>query len=281
MGGADLNHSGIVTAALVARTVAALLEEAVRGHVDGVGHVAGNVKQHVAVALHGGLVPVTSTYLVFANYMMPSMRMASVMNLPVIFTFCHASVYEVRDGVTHIPVEHLDQLRLIPNLTTFRVYDMAECKAAYDWFYLNKKPMCLCVSKVATEQVLSSEDMTGGAYFLTQDKAKINIISSGADIQIALELKNALDKEEIVANVISMLSMEVFDKQPKKFKSKFFNKPTIIIETSTAVKYFKYVDESHIFNVTKHGVSGDSASIKQYYGFDIKTLVEKVKKLLK
>lgn len=250
-------------------------------------NIAMGIREHAmgaianGIALHGGLIPVTSTYLVFANYMMPAIRMACVMNLPVVFTFCHSSVYEVRDGVSHIPVEHLDHLRLTPNLTTFRVCDMAECKMAYDWFYEHKAPMCLCVSKTANEQYLSNEDMLGGAYYLTNDKAQLNIMSSGADLDIALSLKEELKKDNITANVISMISLEVFEKQSAKFKSKFLNKPLFVVETSTCVKYLKYTSAKHIFNVSKYGVSGDSASLKAYYGYDVKTLSNKIKKLLK
>ena len=250
-------------------------------------NIAMGIREHAmgaianGIALHGGLVPVTSTYLVFANYMLPAIRMASIMDLPVIFTFCHSSVYEVRDGVSHIPVEHLDQLRIIPNLTTFRVHDMAECKAAYDWFYQNQKPICLCVSKTANEQILSSEDMSVGAYFATKDDAEINIMSSGSDVDIALELKTALAKQGVVANIISMLSMEVFEAQPQSVKAKFLKKPLFVVETSTCVKYYKYTAESNIFNVSKFGVSGDSSSIKNYYGYDVNVLAKKIIKILK
>lgn len=123
--------------------------------------------------------------------------------------------------------------------------------------------------------------MTLGAYFVTNDKTDINIMSSGADVQIALELKEELKRENINANVISMLSLEVFENQPNKIKSKFMNKPLFVVETSTCVKYLKYTDERKIFNITKYGISGDSASLKAYYGFDLKTLVSKIKKEIK
>ncbi len=233
------------------------------------------------IALHGGLVPIASTFLVFSQYALPAIRMAGIMNLPVIFTFSHSTAHEINDGITHIPVEQIDQLRLIPNLTTFRPFDMAEFKSSYDWFYENKRPMCLCVSKTKDEPTLSKEDMGGGAYFVTNDKAQINLLSSGADLSIAFALKKELEKENIVANVVSMLSLEVFESQHKQFKNKFFNKPTFILETSTCAKYFKYVPASHIFNVSKFGTSGDSVSLKAYYGFDLKTLQKNIKKLIK
>ena len=249
-------------------------------------NIAVGIREHAmgaianGIALHGGLIPICSTFLAFSNYMLPPIRMAGIMNLPVVFAFSHSSGYDVTDGITHVPVEQLDQLRLMPNITTFRPYDMSECVSAYDWFFTNKKPMCLCVSKTATNSVNSKEDMGVGAYFITQDKAEINILSSGADIAIAMELKEELKKENINANVISMLSMEVFENQPAKVKSKFLNKPLFVVEASTCVKYLKYVDEKHIFNVSKYGVSGDSASIKTYYGYDTKTLAGKIKKIV-
>ncbi len=250
-------------------------------------NIAVGIREHAmgaianGIALHGGLIPICSTFLVFSNYMLPAIRMAGIMDLPVVFTFSHSAGYEIGDGITHIPVEQLDQLRLMPNITTFRPYDMVECVASYDWFFENQKPMCLCVSKTATYPINSKEDMSVGAYFVTNDKADINIISSGADVQIALELKEELKKENITANVISVPSLEVFENQPQKIKNKFLNKPLFVIEASTCAKYLKYTDEKKIFNSTKFGVSGDSENIKKHFEFDLKTLVNKIKKEIK
>lgn len=242
-------------------------------------HAMGSIAN--GIALHGGIVPVVATFLVFSNYMVPAIRMAGIMNLPVVFTFTHSSSYEIADGITHIPVEQLDQLRLLPNVATFRVFDSAECKYAYDWFFKNNKPMCLCVSKTSVSPVNSKEDMTGGAYFITQEKTNVNIVSSGADVQIALGVQEELKKENIIANVVSVPCLEVLEQQSKKFKEKIFTNKTFVIETSTCAKYFKYVDENHVFNVAKYGISGDSASIRQYYGLDNKNLINKIKKELK
>lgn len=247
-------------------------------------NIAMGIREHAmgaianGIALHGGLVPVTSTFLSFANYMMAAIRMACIMDLPVIFTFSHSTPYEMQDGITHVPVEQLDQLRLMPNLTVFRPFDMTECVAAYDWFYNNQKPMCLCVSKNKSEQINSSEDMSKGAYFVTKDKAQINLMASGSDISIALDVKKQLAMDGVTANVISMLSMEVFDEQASAVKSKFLNKPLYVIESSTATKYLKYTNQSNIFNTNKFGVTGDSNYLKTYFGIDTKTIANKIKK---
>ena len=233
------------------------------------------------IALHGGLIPVTSTFLSFSNYMLPPMRMASVMKLPIIFTFSHSSSYDNADGISHVPVEQIDQLRLIPDLTTFRPCDSAELKASYDWFFENKKPMCLCVAKSSVTPVLSNEDMSCGAYFVTNDKADINIMASGTEVEIALSVKEELKKQNIVANVVSMLSLEVFEKQPEKVKSKFLNKPLFVIETSTCVKYLKYANEKHIFNIKQFGLTGNPEDLKRHFCFETKCIATKIQKLLK
>ncbi|MBQ8615089.1 MAG: transketolase, partial [Clostridia bacterium] len=250
-------------------------------------NIAVGIREHAmgaianGIALHGGLVPITSTFLVFSNYMLPSIRMAGIMNLPVIFTFSHSSAYDIADGITHVPVEQLDQLRLIPNITTFRPCDSAEIKSAYDWFYQNKKPMCLCVSKTATQPINSKEDMGGGAYFVTNEKASMNIMASGTDVELALQLQFELKKEKIIANVISMISLEVFENQSKQYKNKFLSKPLFVVETSTCAKYLKYTSEDKIFNISKFGISADSVNMQTYYGYDLKNLVNKIKKTLK
>lgn len=249
-------------------------------------NIAVGIREHAmgaianGIALHGGLVPICSTFLVFSNYMLPAIRMAGIMNLPVVFNFSHSSGYEVNDGITHVSVEQLDQLRLIPNVTTFKVYDSAEIKFAYDWFMMNNKPMCLCTSKTKVEQTLSKEDMSCGAYFITNDKSKINIMASGAEVPVALVLKDELKKHNIESNVISMVSLEVFEKQPNKVKSKFLNKPLFVVEASTGVKYLKYTTEDKIFNVNKFGISADSENMKKYFGLDISSIAKKIIKTM-
>jgi len=249
-------------------------------------NIAMGIREHAmgaianGIALHGGLVPITSTFISFSNYMMPSIRMACIMNLPVVFTFSHSTPYEMQDGVTHVPVEQLDQLRLIPNLTVFRPYDMAECAQSYDWFYANQKPMCLCVSKNKSEQINSNEDMSKGAYFVTKDKAQINIMASGSDLSIAMDVKKLLADLDVTSNIISVISLEVFDKQANSVKAKFLNKQLFVIESSTAMGYLKYVKPDHLFNINKFGITADSNALKSYFGIDAKTIVNKIKKIV-
>lgn len=231
------------------------------------------------IALYGGLVPVCSTFLTFSNYMLPPIRMAGIMNLPVIFTFSHSTAYDVSDGITHVPVEQIDQLRLIPNITTFRPSDIVEIKSAYDWFYKNKKPICLCVSKSSSKFI--GVENNNGAVFVTHDEADINIWASGTEVELALQVKEELNKSNIKANVVSVASLEVFDQLPSKNKKQFLNKPIFVIEASSCIKYLKYTSEDHIFNMKDFGMSGDGESIRNHFGYVADVIAKKINKLQK
>ena len=248
-------------------------------------NVAIGIREHAmgaianGIALHGGLVPICSTFLVFSNYMMPAIRMAGIMNLPVIFTFSHSSAYDIADGITHVPVEQLDQLRLIPNITTFRPTDIYEIKSTYGWFYENKKPICMCLSK-SSSQFIGVENKKG-ITFVTNDKADINIFASGTEVELALSVKEELSKQNIKANVVSVLSLELFDKMDKKYKKQFTNKPIYVVESSSCVKYLKYTTEDKIFNIKDFGISADSNNMKKHFGLVAEIIANKILKLQK
>ncbi|MBE5741608.1 MAG: hypothetical protein E7351_03695 [Clostridiales bacterium] len=250
-------------------------------------NIAIGIREHAmgaianGMALHGGLVPVVSTFLSFSNYMLPPIRMAGIMNLPVIFTFSHSSSYDAGDGITHVPVEQIDQIRLMPNITVVRPHDMAEIAQSYNSFFIDKNPMCLCVSKASSNFIGKKKDMDKGAYFVTHDDAKINIMASGSEVDIAMAVKDVLAKQNIIANVISVPSIEIFERQSEKYKATMLDKPLFVIETSTCIKYLKYTREEYIFNIQDYGVSGDSESIKSHFGYNANTIAKTIIKKLK
>ncbi|MBR6778938.1 MAG: transketolase [Clostridia bacterium] len=249
-------------------------------------NIAVGIREHAmgaianGIALHGGFVVTCSTFLTFSNYMMPAIRMAGIMNLPVLFAFSHSSVYETPDGVTHIPVEQLDQLRIIPNMTVVRPCCLNECAAAYETFFKRKRPMCLSLSRGDLPGYPIYENMDKGAYLMTNNKAEINIMASGSEVSIAMQVKDIL-KGKLIANVISVPSLEIFDEQTKAYKNKILNKPIFVIESSTCVKYLKYTTEDKIFNVCDFGVSGDEINLKKHFGYDANIIAEKILKIIK
>lgn len=251
-------------------------------------NIAVGIREHAmgaianGIALYGGLNVITSTFLTFSNYMIQPIRMAAIMNLPVMFTFSHASFIDSNDGITHTSVEQLDQLRLLPNTIVTRPADIEECATCYDVWLRNNKPMCMCVSKSKTEFLeKASAEIGKGAYLITNDKADINILASGTEVNIAMVVKKELNKKKIVANVVSVPSLELFEKQSESYKKTILNKTNFVIEMSTAVKFLKYVPESHIFNIKEFCVSGDAENLKQQFGFTVQSITKNILKLLK
>ncbi len=249
-------------------------------------NVAVGIREHAmgaianGIALHGGLNVICSTFLTFSNYMLPSIRMAGIMKLPVMFTFSHSSIYDTVDGITHIPVEQLDQLRLIPNVTVARPCNINECAVVYDWWTDLKSPICVSLSRGVLPYFEKDENMNKGAYLLTDDKAEINIMASGSEVSIAIQVKEKL-QDKVIANVVSVPSIEIFEKQLKTYKNKILNKPLFAIESGTCVKYYKYTEEENIFNVCEFGTTGDEVNLKKHFGYDSSVIAKKILKIIK
>jgi len=251
-------------------------------------NIAVGVREHAmgaianGIALFGGLQVITSTFLTFSNYMIQPIRMAAIMNLPVMFAFSHSSSCDAADGVTHVPVEQLDQLRLIPNVNVVRPCDMQECLEAYKIWQIENKPMCLCVSKTSTPFVEKTVcELDKGAYYITDNKAKINLLASGTEVSLALNVKELLKQKNIDINIVSVPSLELFDQQPAAYKNKFLKKENFAIEMSLAFKYLKYLEQGHIFNVPELGISGDTLSINKHFNFTADAVANKILKALK
>ena len=248
-------------------------------------NIAVGIREHAmgaianGIALHGGFNVICSTFLTFSNYMLPAIRMASIMKLNVLFTFTHSSIYDTPDGITHLPVEQLDQLRLIPDMIVTRPFNAEECEQTYRWYFELKRPICMCLSRGNIQYYPSNEYMSKGAYLLTHDRAEINIMASGSEISLAMEVKDRLGKD-IKANVISMLSIEMFEHASAQYKKKIQSKPLFVIESGTCVKYLKYTDEKNIFSVHEFGTTGDEASLKKKYGYTSDAIASKIKRIV-
>ena len=249
-------------------------------------NIAVGIREHAmgaianGIALHGEFVPICSTFLTFSNYMMPAIRMASIMKLRVLFTFTHSSIFDTPDGVTHLPVEQLDQLRLIPNMIVARPADINECAVCYKWLFDDCKPMCLVLSRGNLPPLNINENMIDGAYLLKQGKDKITILSSGSEIQIALDVADAL-KGKYDVNIVSIISIEKFEQMEKAKRNKLLKGEIFVIESSPCVKYLKYTSENHIFNVRDFGVTGDETNLKNHFGFTAENISKKILKILK
>jgi len=249
-------------------------------------NIAVGIREHAmgaianGIALHGGFNVVCSTFLTFSNYMLPAIRMAGIMKLPVMFAFSHSSIYDTVDGITHLPVEQLDQLRLIPNNVVIRPANINECVLPYDLWKDCEHPICVSLSRGNLPYFDKDEQMNKGAYYVTNEKSDINIMASGSEVSIALEVKEALKEKGVIANVVSIPSVEIFENQAKAYKNKILNKPMFVIESGTCCKYFKFVPAENIFNVCEFGATGDEVNLKKHFGYDVLTISKKILKIM-
>lgn len=249
-------------------------------------NIAMGIREHAmgaianGIVLHGGLNVATSTYLTFSNYMLPPIRMAGIMHTKALFTFSCATAYDSQDGVAHLPIEQLDQLRLTPNLAVFRPACMAELSACYNHFLTTNNPTCLCLTRVKLPQIAPNKNANKGAYKLSSANVDFNIMASGAEVKLALEVKELL-KNKVKIGVISVPCLEVFEQQSSAYKKQILAKPIFVVESGTAVKYLKYTAEQNIFNVQTYGSSGNEKSLRQFFGLTAEHIAKKILKILK
>ena len=179
------------------------------------------------MAIHGGIIPYTATFLTFSDYMRPSIRLAALMGLRVIYVFTHDSIGLGEDGPTHQPVEHMMNLRAVPNLTVIRPADANETMAAWRAALLNREgPTALIFSRqnlpVLNRTELSPADgLYRGGYILWEssgDRPEVILIGTGSELQIALKAGKELAAEGFSVRVISLPSWELFDRQPADYR---------------------------------------------------------------
>jgi transketolase len=209
-------------------------------------HAMGGITS--GLALHGGIRPFASTFLVFADYMRGSVRLAAIMGLPVTYVFTHDSVAVGEDGPTHQPVEHAASLRAIPRLTVIRPADANETAMAWR-VALTKKdgPVALLLTRQAVPILPANADATRGGYVAAEAEGgapQMILIAAGSEVSVALEARKILGGEGIRARVVSMPSWEIFDAQPADYRDKVLppNIPArIAIEAGISMGWHRYV----------------------------------------
>ncbi len=188
------------------------------------------------LALYGCLIPFGGTFLIFSDYLKPSMRLSALMKLRVIYIFSHDSIGLGEDGPTHQPIEQLEHLRSIPNLNVFRPADINETLECWEIALKSKSnPSAIALSRQKLPYV--SEHSSGknmcskGAYVLkkTSDNADISLIASGSEVEIALEAQEKLKGLSINSKVISVPCYDLFQNQTENYKDKILSKDTLKI----------------------------------------------------
>lgn len=241
--------------------------------------------------LHNGLRPYGGTFLVFADYMRPAIRVASLMNLPIIYVFTHDSIAVGEDGPTHQPVEQLAGLRAIPGLTVIRPADASETAQAWRQAVKNTKgPVALILSRQKLP-VLPPDPMENGladgAYILTdcKDKPDIILIATGSEVHITLEAQKRLAQENVAVRVVSMPSWELFEQTPQEYKDRVLLPDVAVrlaIEAGSPMGWEHYVgNNAAIIGMNGFGTSAPGGTVMKQFGFTPENIVQKAMDLLK
>ncbi|MGB9498331.1 MAG: transketolase [Dissulfuribacterales bacterium] len=238
------------------------------------------------MSLHKGLRPFGGTFLVFADYMRPSIRLAALMKQPVIYVFTHDSVAVGEDGPTHQPVEHLAALRTIPNLTVIRPCDATETSAAWrQAIKTTDSPVALILSRqklpvIDRKQYPAADLLANGAYILADTDAKpdVILIATGSEIHICLEAKATLLDKGVAARVVSMPSWELFDKMPQNYKETVLPpdvKARVAVEAGIPMGWEQYTgDSGTVIGISTFGASAPGGTVLEKFGFTAENIVQ-------
>jgi transketolase len=241
------------------------------------------------MALHGGIIPYGGTFLVFADYMRPAIRLAALMKQQVIYVFTHDSIGLGEDGPTHQPVEHLASLRCIPGLLVLRPADAAETAEAWRMalrYRTGPSAIVLTRQKLplidrATHGAVSSAGK--GAYVLKDapegQTAKAVILASGSEVEIALKAQVELLKLDVPTRVVSMVSMEVFGAQDASYQESVLLKGVkrVAIEAAHPMSWHRWVGiEGVIVGIETFGASAPYQKLYEEYGITAQAVVKAV-----
>ena len=236
------------------------------------------------LSLHGGLRPYGGTFLVFADYCRPSIRLAAFMKLPVIYIMTHDSIGLGEDGPTHQPVEHLASLRAIPNLTVIRPCDIIETIEAWETALNSSSSPTILVLTRQNLPLMRGKDIKEnavqlGAYpIFDQDNYHATIFATGSEVEIAVDAAKQLANENINLRVISFPSWELFSMQPDSYKQKILgNKPRFAIEASVINGWEKFIPSQNFLGMKSFGASGPYKKLYEYFGITTDNLIKMIK----
>ena len=247
------------------------------------------------MALHGGIIPYTATFLTFYDYMRPAVRLGALMGLHVIYIFSHDSIGLGEDGPTHQPIEHIVGMRAVPNLTVIRPADSLETMHAWD-HAINESggPTALILSRQNLPQIqrnfqVQENNISKGAYIVYQSEMTrapdVILIATGSEVHVAVDSAIELEDKEINIRVVSMPSWEIFDAQEINYKDFILPpkiKNRISVEAGSTLGWSKYVGLDGIsIGIDEFGASAPGNKVLFEFGFHSKYIISKIMEILK
>ena len=245
------------------------------------------------IGQNGAFIPYGSSFFCFTDYARGSIRLACLMKLQVIWVFTHDSIGLGEDGPTHQPVEHLTAIRAIPNVTLIRPGDANEAREAWRAAILHKDgPTMLVLSRQNVPTIdragtAPATDLHKGAYVLTETRGKtpdVILIATGGELHFAVEAKPELEKKGHAVRVVSMPSMEIFERQPQAYRDSVLppnNWKRLAIEAGSPMCWYKWIGpQGDMIGMTTFGASAPYKDLAPHFGFTVENVVARAEKLI-
>ncbi len=243
------------------------------------------------LSLHKGVVPYGGTFLIFADYCRPSIRLSAIMGLKVIYIMTHDSIGLGEDGTTHQPIEHLLSLRSIPNLYVYRPCDLNETLECWVDALVSDQTSIIALSRqdlsVLTEpQNISMKNIPEASaklIFGPQNKRDITIVASGSEVEIAVSAAKQISDHNIKTTVVSMSCIEKFLEKPTSFRRKILGSaPIIVVEAGLSLGWRSYFDDlSNVVSVESFGASAPKEQLYKYFKITQENIISKARKIVK
>ena len=243
------------------------------------------------IQLHGGMRPFASTFLIFSEYAKNAIRMAALMNLPIIYVFTHDSIGLGEDGPTHQAVEQISSLRLIPGLDVWRPADTQETAVAWKHALLSKeRPSAFALTRQTLEELPKSKaqnrNINKGGYIVygTSNNPDGIIIATGSEVSIALQAGLELKDKGLDIRVISMPCQELYERQSSAYKNKCIPKNSrniLAVESGKGQSWYKYTGkDGAMITMESFGLSGTGSDVMRYFGFTVNNIKKQMQKLI-
>ncbi|MGK7313005.1 MAG: transketolase [Candidatus Longimicrobiales bacterium M2_2A_002] len=243
------------------------------------------------MALHGGVTPYTGTFLIFSDYMRPSIRLAALSELPVRFIFTHDSIGLGEDGPTHQPVEQLPGLRSIPNLVVFRPADANETAEAWRVAMTRPGPVAFSLTRQGVpvldpERYPIRDGVPRGAYVLEDAAAgspDLVLMATGSEVSLALAAAGTLREDGVAVRVVSMPSLELFREQPDDYREQVLppDVPRLAIEAASPLGWHEWVGAADdVLALDRFGASAPGDVVMEKLGFNVENVVRRARSLL-
>lgn len=240
------------------------------------------------MALDGTYLPYSGTFLIFSDYLRPSIRLAALMKLRSIFVFTHDSFYVGEDGPTHQPIEQVDSLHLIPGLTVFRPADGIETAMSYAWILEKAEgPATLSLTRQNLRPLerpadFDRESIYKGGYIVrpTKGEPDVVIVASGSEVALACDSAEKLDADGIQARVVSVPCLELLNEQPASYVDSLLpeNVPAVAVEAGTAMGLGALIGRRGLICGMKgFGASGPAGVLAEHFGFTPDKLTARIR----